>query len=370
MVHEHHVRVHRLAFCGKSRAKVATRALFAEARRSIARKLGPENSIARLAEGIAIVDVAGFRRHDPRNERHEGITFFCRKQLLRMHQQFFELAEAKVIVTAFQNSGAKFAIVNLCNLRNRFRPELFLQSASRSTDKHTFARNRLVRCSNQVRQSLSGTGRSFKNAKATLVHVAFHDGGKILLVVTRLVVFDKERNKAAFFKELAHTRSLGLGQSFLRRDRRQTVLRSSKRFCLCRKERFVTGTFGNLGKRIKKPRIHRRNLFEGLYKQTPTSIGIGQSAVRTAALNFEFLHQCIEAVIRNILKRNTGKCKRIPEYVGIVRNPDLRKSLLEELGIKKRIVGNNRKFSDKRTDLSGHRCKIRSFRQIVLANTR
>ena len=251
MVHEHHVGVHGLALGNEGRAMVAMRALFAEARRGAARKLGPKHTIAALAERIAIVDVARFSREHPRDERHERIAFFNRKELLRVHQQFFELAEAKVIVAALQNGRTKFAVINLCNLRNRFGPELFLQSAGRRTDQHAFTRNGLVRCGNQVRKRLARTGRSFEHAEATLVHVAFHDRGEVLLVMARLVVFDDKRNKATFLKELAHAWSPGLGQCFYSGGSREGVLRSRKRFGLRCKKRFVAGAFRNLRKRFE-----------------------------------------------------------------------------------------------------------------------
>ena len=118
MVHKHHVRIHRFAFRDKRRAIFVTRVIIAVAARGTARKLGPKHTIAARAKRIAFVDVARFSCQNPRDKRHEGIAFFGGEERLRVHQQFFELAEAKVIVAALQNRRAEFAIVNLCNLRD------------------------------------------------------------------------------------------------------------------------------------------------------------------------------------------------------------------------------------------------------------
>ena len=189
-----------------------------------------------------------------------------------------------------------------------------------------------------------------------------------MLVVTRLVIFHDKRNKTAFLKELAYTRGSRFRQSFWRRSHRQLVLRSCQRFRLCSKKCLVAGTFGNFRKCLKEPRVQRRNLFKRLHKQATASIGIGQSAVGSAAFNFEFLHKRIEAVVRNILERNARKRKRIPEHMGIIRNTDLGKRLLEELGIEKGIVSHNREVTDKRANLPSNRCKIRSTFQVRLVN--
>ena len=186
--------------------------------------------------------------------------------------------------------------------------------------------------------------------------------------MARLVAFNEERNKAAFLEELAYTRSLGLGQGLLSGGGRQFVLWSGKRFDFRVKKCFVAGAFGNFRKGFVNPRIHRRNLFKGLYKQASARIGIGQGAMGTVAFNFEFLHERIEAVVRNILESDARKSERIPKHVGIVRNPDLGKSLLEELGIENSIVCDNREFADKRANLPGHSRKVRSFGQIRFAN--
>ena len=192
MVHKHHVRIHRLAFRDKCRAVFVMRVIFAVAARGTAREFRPKYTITARAKRIAFVDVACFSCQNPRDERHEGIAFFGGEKRLRVHQQFFELAETKIIVAAFQNRRAEFAIVNLCNLRDCFCPELFLQGARCCTDNHAFARNCLVRRRNEVRQSLAGTGRSFEYAETAFVHVAFHDRGKILLVVAGLVSFNEK----------------------------------------------------------------------------------------------------------------------------------------------------------------------------------
>ena len=369
MIHKHHVRIHGLALCNERRAVFVMRVIFAAAARGAARELGPKHTIAALAKGIAFVDVARFSREDPRNERHEGIAFFGGEERLRVHQQFFELAEAKVIVAALQNCRAEFAIVNLCNLRDGFGPELFLQGARCRTDEHAFARDSLVRCSNEVRQSLSGTGRSFEHAEAALVHVAFHDRGKILLVVARLVIIDDKRDESAFLEELAYARSLGLGQSFQSRCGRQLVLRRRKLFDFRSEKRFVVGTLGHHRKGVVNPRVHRRNLFESLHEQASACIGIGQGAVSAATFNVQFLHERIEAMVRHILICNARKRERIPEHVGIVRNPNLRKRLLQELGIENGIVRHNREVTDERADLACNRRKIRGAFQIGLADS-
>ena len=101
MVHKHHVCIHGLTLCHKCGAVIVMRAFFAKARRSVARKLRPKYAIAALAKRIAIVDVARFGCHYPRNECHERITLFNGKEFLRVHEHFFKLAEAKVIVAAF-----------------------------------------------------------------------------------------------------------------------------------------------------------------------------------------------------------------------------------------------------------------------------
>ena len=328
MVHKHHVRIHGLALCNERRAVFVMRVIFTVTARGAARKLRPKHTIAALAKGIAFVDVARFGREDPRDKRHEGIAFFGGEERLRVHQQFFELAEAKVIVAALQNSRAEFAIVNLCNLRDGFGPELFLQGARCRTDKHAFTRDSLVCCGNEVRQSLSRTGRSFEHAEAALVHVAFHDRGKILLVVARLVIIDDKRDESAFLEELAYARSLGLGQCFQCRGCRQLVFRRSKCFDVRCEKRLIARTLCHLRKGIVNPRVHRRNLFESLHEQASASIGIGQGAVGAATFNAQFLHERIEAMVRHILESNARKRERIPEHMGIVRNPDLRKRLL------------------------------------------
>ena len=369
VVHKHHVCIHGLALCNESRAVFVMRVVFAVAARGAARELGPKHTIAALAKGIAFVDVTRFSREYPRDKSHEGIAFFGGEERLRMHQQFFELAEAKVVVAALQNRRTEFAIVNFCNLRNRFGPELFLQGARCGTDEHTFTRDSLVRGGDEVRQSLSGTGRSFEHTEAALVHVAFHDRGKILLVVARLVIIDDKRDEPAFLEELAYARGLGLGQSFHSRSCGQLVLRRGKLFDVRSKERLVARTLGHLGKGIINPRVHRRNLFESFHEQASAGIGIGQGAVGTATLNVQFLHERIEAMVRHILEGNARKRERVPEHVGIVRNPDFGKSLFQELGIENSVVRDNREVTDKGANLACNRRKIRSIFQISLVDS-
>ena len=123
-------------------------------------------------------------------------------------------------------------------------------------------------------------------------------------------------------------------------------------------------------KSVHKPTVHRRNLFESLYKQVSAGLCIGERPVGAALLNPEGLHQRIQAVVGNVLERNPRKGQGIPNGMVCKVDSYLLESAFQESGVETRVVSHDGAVADKAPDFSGQRRKVLGFVQLLLGDSR
>ena len=208
MVDEKKVRFRRLPTHVQSETLAVMGTLLAEARRSVARKLVPQQTVPGKIESRIFAAVACPRLFYPGNKRHERFTFVGREQDIGRIEMFFELSEADVIAAALHHERRNLFPEKRSDRRKIMLAELFFKRAGCRTDDDTFTGCRLESRRNQVGERLSHPGARFENRNSALIHIALHDFRIVRLGFAGLVIRNDFRKFSVFRKKLLHPRQM------------------------------------------------------------------------------------------------------------------------------------------------------------------